>query len=302
MDSNSKIPNILLVSDDDDFIFDLLIEIQEYGYNVTPVRSFSELYERYLKEDFDLIILTDFGLLSDDIISCAKKIKEINLSFFALVRNNNIQLINELADLNIEYWKFPFDYGMLRIVLLTKLNPKYRLSSEPFDWSEIEQIVNINFLKPDFLKPDFEDKRPSLSFWDNFFKKFNISKKKTYLDKFYSLPGMKKITDYFDIMNKDGTTEDVIPNGIGRFGYDVTNPIPTNNVFSSNAYLARLRDKNGKPIKYERLGSTYAHDISDKPIDKYKISDANGKELGTIYISPYQKIISKKAPEGFIIK
>ena len=138
-------------------------------------------------------------------------------------------------------------------------------------------------------------------FWDTFFKAIKFTKRKTYLDEFYSIPGMKQISDYFEIMSKDGTTEDVIPNGIGRFGYDATNPIPTSNVYASNAYLGRIRDKNGNPIRYERLGSASAPNIKNL-IDRYRLTDASGNEICVLYISPYQKTISQKAPEGFTLK
>jgi len=140
-----------------------------------------------------------------------------------------------------------------------------------------------------------------LLLWKEFFK----PTKRTYLDEFNSIvdknPGLKLQRDYFSAMSKDGTTEDEIPNGIGRFGFDVTNPIPTNNIFGSYAYLGRLRDKNGNQITYNRLGSTSAENVKN-PIDEYEILDSKGKVLGIIYISPYQKNISKKAPEGFSLK
>jgi len=140
-----------------------------------------------------------------------------------------------------------------------------------------------------------------LLLWKEFFKQ----EKRTMLDEFNDIvdrnPGLKMQKEYFSVMNKDGTTEDVIPNGVGRFGFDVTNPIPTNNIFGSYAYLGRLKDKNGIQITYNRLGSTSATNIKN-PIDVYELSNSKGNVLGTIYISPYQKNISKKAPEGFILK
>lgn len=140
-----------------------------------------------------------------------------------------------------------------------------------------------------------------LFLWKEFFK----PERRTLLDEFNSIvdknPALKLQRDYFSAMNKNGTTEDEIPNSIGRFGFDVTNPIPTNNIFGSYAYLGRLRDKNGNQITYNRLGSTSAENVAN-PIDEYDILDAKGNVLGTIYISPYQKNISKKASEGFSLK
>ena len=137
--------------------------------------------------------------------------------------------------------------------------------------------------------------------WDEFFKK---EKPRTLLDEINSMvdssPVLKLQRDFYALMNKNGTAENIIPNGNGRFGYDATNPIPTNSILGSQAYLEKLRDKDGKTIKYERLGSTFVSNISN-PICVYKIYSLNDIELAVVYISHYQKTISNKAPEGFSI-
>lgn len=127
-------------------------------------------------------------------------------------------------------------------------------------------------------------------------------KRKTLLDEFNSVvdnnPALKFQRDYFQAMSKNGTTEDEIPNGVGKFGYVPTNPIPVNNIFASYAYLRRLREQNGKPVEFERTGSV-STDAIENPIDEYLIKNREGKLIATLYISPYQKTISRKAPEGF---
>lgn len=84
---------------------------------------------------------------------------------------------------------------------------------------------------------------------------------------------------------------------MSRFGLEVTNPIATSSIPDSYFYLDRLKTKNGSSITYRRIGSMNAPNI--KPlIDAYSIS-VNGKEIATIYICPYNKKTSTKAPPGF---
>lgn len=90
---------------------------------------------------------------------------------------------------------------------------------------------------------------------------------------------------------------DVIEGAYGKYGWDVTNPIPTRGVTSEPTYLNRLRTKTGGKIKWNRLGSSGAQNIK-YPIDIYVLIDEQGKKIGTIYISPYQNVTSSTAPEG----
>jgi len=100
----------------------------------------------------------------------------------------------------------------------------------------------------------------------------------------------------------EGTDQNMIPEGIGEFGFDMTNPIPTHTISGTQDYLDRLYTNKGVKIKYERLGSTIAPNIKNV-IDVYLISTVDNEkeltELVEIYISPYHKKTSEKAPEGF---
>jgi len=98
-----------------------------------------------------------------------------------------------------------------------------------------------------------------------------------------------------------GIDADTFPNGNGRFGFDQGNPIPCNTIFGANAYLDGLRTLDGGSIKYERLGSM-ASAVTPMPVDAYRIFDSNRRDLGVLYISPYQKRNSQKVPEGFRAK
>lgn len=99
--------------------------------------------------------------------------------------------------------------------------------------------------------------------------------------------------------NPSGTDNDEIPEGYGEFGLEITNPIPTSSIPDSYFYLNRLKTQNGSDITYDRIGSMSAPNIKHT-IDAYRIS-AKGQEIATIYICPYNKKTSAKAPKGFKI-
>ena len=94
---------------------------------------------------------------------------------------------------------------------------------------------------------------------------------------------------------------DEIPQGIGRFGLDPSNPIPIYGVPSNEIYLERLMLRDGGRIRWRREGSM-ENAIIYKPIDKYEIFDISGNTVCFLYLSPYHWKISNKAPEGFKFK
>ena len=98
-------------------------------------------------------------------------------------------------------------------------------------------------------------------------------------------------------MGSQGTDADVIPEGTGEFGLEVTNPIPTSTIYGSISYLGKLRTLDGIKVEYERTSSAQAANIPSK-IDIYKIT-ANGLDLATIFLCPYNKKNSEIAPRGF---
>lgn len=114
------------------------------------------------------------------------------------------------------------------------------------------------------------------------------------------------VFDYMRNLANQGTDKDEIPEGTGRFGYDVTNPIPTHMIEGSESYLNRLYmsdegDGFEFEFEWERMGSTLAPNIKN-PIDVYEIlikMDENPMETITLYINPYHKKTSTKAPDGF---
>lgn len=97
----------------------------------------------------------------------------------------------------------------------------------------------------------------------------------------------------------NGCDSDEIPGGYGDFGYSVNNPIPTKGIMGSNTYLSKLKSSaNNNRITSERAGSCSADNIENM-IDEYKLFDESGENIATIFISPYHRRNSSKAPKGF---
>lgn len=98
--------------------------------------------------------------------------------------------------------------------------------------------------------------------------------------------------------NPQATDRDEIPGAIGRFGLDPTNPIPIHGIPNSRIYLENLLQADGGIIRFTRKGSSHVSSIN-LPIDHYLIYNKKGEYLTSIFISPYHKKCSEKAPEGF---
>lgn len=94
---------------------------------------------------------------------------------------------------------------------------------------------------------------------------------------------------------------DEIPQGIGEFGLEKTNPIPTYGIPENETYLRNLRTSNRELLRYRRTGSFEIENIS-KRIDEYEIFNAIGDTIAFLYFSPYHKKTSKKSPQGFYLK
>ena len=69
-------------------------------------------------------------------------------------------------------------------------------------------------------------------------------KRRSLLDALEENPLFQQQKALYEAMNRlceDGCDTDEIPGCAGEFGHDSTNPIPSNTVFGSTSYLARLR-------------------------------------------------------------
>lgn len=93
---------------------------------------------------------------------------------------------------------------------------------------------------------------------------------------------------------------DVIPQGIGEFGLDKSNPIPIYGIPSNEIYLNKLRTMKGERIRFRRFGSSEHVNII-KLIDEYEIFNNAGDTIAKLYLSPYHWKTSDKAPKGFKI-
>ncbi len=101
--------------------------------------------------------------------------------------------------------------------------------------------------------------------------------------------------------NPQACKTDEIPQGIGEFGLEKTNPIPTYGIPENEIYLQSLRTLNGEVLRYRRTGSIEVENIN-KRVDEYEIFNFQGETIAFIYISPYHWTTSKKSPVGFYVK
>ncbi|MBD8084238.1 hypothetical protein [Chryseobacterium caseinilyticum] len=102
------------------------------------------------------------------------------------------------------------------------------------------------------------------------------------------------------IKEEEGTDNDELPNHVGEYGYSKDNPILLTSVSESRKYLNRLIyiKPGSSQYTWERTGSMKCSIVS-APIDEYNLIDANSNIVKTIYIWPYNRINSKKVPDGF---
>lgn len=113
-------------------------------------------------------------------------------------------------------------------------------------------------------------------------------------------PHFNKLNNLFEVMktmNTENLEVDVLPDGYGEFGHDITNPIPTNTPMGSLAYMGQLKTLDGYKVQYERLGSTSAPNL-DYPVNIYEVFK-NGEKIATLYLTTRNNKNSEKAPKGF---
>jgi hypothetical protein len=131
---------------------------------------------------------------------------------------------------------------------------------------------------------------------------FKPRKQKSAYDVLMENPLFRQQKEVYDAFNKlaraIGCDTDELPNGFGEFGLTPTNPIPTNTIMGSYAYLSQLCTADGIRVENRRRGSMNS-EVSKMPIDIYELSSRDGILLATIYISPYHQRNSKNAPRGF---
>jgi hypothetical protein len=100
-------------------------------------------------------------------------------------------------------------------------------------------------------------------------------------------------------MRANALDVDELPGGIGEFGLESDNPIPTKSKLGSMQYLDSLLTEDGFEISYRRVGSFRSNPFPGTPVDGYTITRSDGKLLGMLYLCMYHKRNSQKAPSGF---
>jgi hypothetical protein len=103
------------------------------------------------------------------------------------------------------------------------------------------------------------------------------------------------------VLSESGCDSDEIPNGTGRFGYDLTNPIPVRMPPGMYDYLGRLSVPSGKPIRANRVGSISSPQSNDQgsTVDIVEIFNFEDELIATLYFSTYHQKTSRKSPDGF---
>ena len=85
---------------------------------------------------------------------------------------------------------------------------------------------------------------------------------------------------------------DTLPGAVGRFGYDVTNPILVNESLGEESYLPRLT-YDGQRVAFFRLGSVAGC------MDKFVVVPMDCSRIDVLYLDMYHAFQSKIAPEGY---
>ena len=99
---------------------------------------------------------------------------------------------------------------------------------------------------------------------------------------------MQYAWDTFKLQYKSGIKTDVFLSSKGRFGFDVTNPIPCKGFSGPKKYLQKIEFADKSSFRFERKGSGGAENIEAETIDIYSIYK-NGKKHSDLYLAPYQK-------------
>lgn len=94
-------------------------------------------------------------------------------------------------------------------------------------------------------------------------------------------------------------TGDVINGASGPYGKSPSNPIPVRGIPQADCYLSHIRTLDGQKVTWERFGS-FGSSVTDHPVDMYTLFDFSGKEVGQVFISAYQAITSRTAPDGLL--
>jgi hypothetical protein len=83
------------------------------------------------------------------------------------------------------------------------------------------------------------------------------------------------------------------------FGFDPKDAIPTPNIQATEmVYLPLLATPDKVRIKWKRLGS-YSYDFGI--VDEFALYDQNDLLIYSVFVNPYAKELSQRAPQGLIV-
>ncbi len=91
---------------------------------------------------------------------------------------------------------------------------------------------------------------------------------------------------------------DEITGTTGEFGRAITNPIPVNGAVGEIIYLSLLRSRQGMPIIFHRIGSTWPEGWHGS-IDCYEVRSLDGELSEKLWLDFHFRGKSKKAPIGY---
>ena len=89
---------------------------------------------------------------------------------------------------------------------------------------------------------------------------------------------------------------DELPRATGVFGWEPSNPIPSNGPLGEVLYLSRVRTPTGTPIMFHRIGTAQG---PLGPVDAYDTLSLDGKLAQRFYLSMYHPRKSKLPPVGY---
>ena len=92
-----------------------------------------------------------------------------------------------------------------------------------------------------------------------------------------------------------------VENAMGKFGYDIGNPIPLQGIDKINDYFVKLKLNTGESITKNRIGSFKAENLP-YPVDKYEILNIKKEVVAHLFVYAYHGSNSLKVPEGFIFE
>jgi hypothetical protein len=95
-------------------------------------------------------------------------------------------------------------------------------------------------------------------------------------------------------MVKSGAAVDRLPNCVGAYGLEATNPIPVNGAIGELAYLSRLETPHGERLLFHRIGAI-------NMIDVFEAVTYSGGAWFVFFVDVYHPRRSRVAPIGLRI-